>query len=184
MPMSKPIQCSDAGVPISTENLFLREAGMEAFSVETSKSLTEELYQPLETEEKSNFSLDCDIQLPPNKDQSQLLANHGDQPGLATYLPNTDISLDEAEINGNFALFIERYAPTFSKVTGVEDKSIPAISAINILPMHLYPTRLSNTDEELCFLQSKDISKATAGKPEINHFFGVKGPDKVSQNIS
>ncbi|XP_073469802.1 TRAF family member-associated NF-kappa-B activator-like isoform X1 [Aquarana catesbeiana] len=177
-PMSKPIQCSDAADPICSKSPFLRQTGMEALSIETAKTITEELYQPLESEDKSTFSFDCDVQFPTNKDQYPFLASQGDKSGLATYMSNIDVSLDETEINGNFALFIKTYAPTFPKVPGAGEKSIPAMSEINFLPMDSNP--ILNIDEEMCFLQSKELSKGVILEPQINNFSEIKGPAQSS----
>ncbi|KAM5181662.1 TRAF family member-associated NF-kappa-B activator-like [Mantella aurantiaca] len=178
MPMSKPVQCSDAVDPISSENPLFQQTVIEALSTKAAKSMTEELYQPLETEDKSTFSFDCDVQFPPDKDN--FLASQAAKSGLAAYLSYTDASLEEKETNSNFALFIKTYAPTFPKVSGVGDKAIGAISDINFLTMDPDHTHVPNIDEELCFLQSKDISQGTILKPQINNFSVVKGPAKSS----
>ncbi|XP_018426452.1 PREDICTED: uncharacterized protein LOC108799130, partial [Nanorana parkeri] len=177
MPVTRPIQCTDAGDQISSQSPLFGQTGTEALSVETTKSMTEDLYQPLKTKDKSAFSFDCDIRLPPNKDQYNVLASKDDKSGLAKSMSHTDVSLDETEINCNFALFIKTYAPTFPKVPGVGDQTIPAMSDMNFLTMDPDTTlNLSNVDEELCFLHSRDMSRVALLEPKINNFSVVRGP--------
>lgn len=185
MPMSKPIQCTDAGDPISSQSPLNGQKEMEAHSVDTTTSMTEDLYQPLIIKDKSTFSFDCDIRLPLNKDNYNFQASQGDKSELGKLVLPTDVSLDETEINGNFALFIKTYEPTLANAPNVGNKTIPAMSDMDFLAIGPDPTlNFSNIDEELCFLHSKDMSGVAVLEPQINNFSVVRGPAQVRQQSS
>ncbi|XP_068121225.1 TRAF family member-associated NF-kappa-B activator-like [Hyperolius riggenbachi] len=185
MPISKPIQCTDPGDPTSSESPFFRLIGPNSPSAETAKISTEGQCQHLDTEEKPSFSFDSDVRFPPSKEQLTFLTSQDDNEELATGMSNTEISLNETELNGNFALFIKKYTPRFPRACDVEDKMIPMLPDIDILTMdpdHAFS--LSNIYEELHFLQSKDLSEGDFIEPKKNNSNDVRGPTKSSWSPS
>ncbi|XP_075055399.1 TRAF family member-associated NF-kappa-B activator-like [Mixophyes fleayi] len=184
MPVSKPIQCTDAEDPTCSVSHLLKLKGKEPPYTETSKTLTDELSAPLGTKDKSSL-FDFDVRFSPNKDQYSFLVSVADKGEVDKGCLHTDPSLDESGIHSNLALFIKNYTPKFPKLDRVGDKTT-AISDFDFLsPVDGdHNLSLSNVyEEDLSFLQSKDISLGELLEPENNNANAVRGPAQPTWSL-
>ncbi|XP_063813147.1 TRAF family member-associated NF-kappa-B activator-like [Pseudophryne corroboree] len=174
MPISKPIQCTDVGYRTCSERPLLMLKGTEVSDAETSTTVADEVSAPSGTNEKSSL-FDFDVQFFPNKDQYSAAGK-----GVAANdLLHADHNVDKRGINSNLALFIKNYTPTFPNLDGVGVKIPPVISHIDFLtPVDGdHDLSLSNIyEEDLSFLQSKDISLGELLGTQNKNVNAVRGP--------
>ncbi|KAM9319912.1 TRAF family member-associated NF-kappa-B activator-like [Gastrophryne carolinensis] len=167
-PISKPIQCTDAGDPTCSESPFFRLTGMGT-STKTSKTRCEEVSKPLEKVDNSShfFSFEFDVQFPPNanSDQYSFLANQLEKE-LASGISKSDVSLEKFENNSKFEfLFLNNDTPTIPK-----HDFLPANTDYS----------LSNIYEELYFLQPFENSAKNSLEPQIKNSSDIRGPAQSS----
>ncbi|KAM4797247.1 TRAF family member-associated NF-kappa-B activator-like [Rhinophrynus dorsalis] len=186
MPFSKPIQCTDSGDPACSECPFFRLHEKEEPSVESSNTMkdTSPHSLPLTTKEKQNVLLDFDVIFPPNTDKYSFLASDAEKVDFAVGHAQLDLSLEKKE-NTDLETFIKNYTPQFPNGINSEEKRAihPTIAGLDFL----IPVRededlsLSNLyEEDLCYLQSSDISFGVCLAAEKKHPFGVRGPTQSS----
>ncbi|CAH2224579.1 Hypothetical predicted protein [Pelobates cultripes] len=185
MPFSKPVQCSDVGDPACTESPFFRLHGIENPYVESSKPKTDEIPNTSkEPEEHPSVLLDFDVHFPPNTEQYSFLASENEQVEFAVGSSKSQHNTDKRSSTTDLELFIKNYTPQFQNANGGGDKLIgnSVAGGLDFLipPKADQTFNLSNFYEDLCYLQSKDISFGECSGPENKHPIGIRGPAQSS----
>ncbi|XP_004911963.2 TRAF family member-associated NF-kappa-B activator [Xenopus tropicalis] len=177
VPISKPIQCTDIGDPMCSEYPFIRFQEKQDQCVESSSTMEDMNVTSLPEHIRENPSvlLDYDVKFPPTTENFSFLASEGEKPDPGCSNGNNGSNTD-------LESFIKNYTPQFPNIdTSGEERTagldflIPVGADLSM--SHLY-------DEELCYLQSKDISFGMCLAPKDQHLFGVKGPVQSSWSPS
>ncbi|XP_075449529.1 uncharacterized protein LOC142491111 [Ascaphus truei] len=175
MPVSMPIQCTDAGDPTSSESPFIRLQEKKEPFTESSKTTANELLcsVPVKTKEKSDVLLDIDFMFPPSTENDSFLASEAEKVDFALDLSHLNFSLGKRGSNADLDMFIKNYMPQFPNVNVNWDTKKQPVGSDQILS-------LSNLYEDPCYLQSKDISLGVCLAPENKHALGIRGPAQSS----
>ncbi|KAM8977825.1 TRAF family member-associated NF-kappa-B activator-like [Pelodytes ibericus] len=179
IPVTKPIQCSDLGDHACSESPSFRLLRKENTDADSSNPVMEELptSKPLKPKEDSSVLLDFDVRFPPGREQYSYLSSENEKVELA-------VGTSNANSTNDFELFIKNYTPQFSNMTGSGDKGICETSKAELeflLPVNTDPNfSLSHSYENLCYLQSTDISLGECLAPEIRNPIGIRGPTQSS----
>ncbi|XP_018102989.1 TRAF family member-associated NF-kappa-B activator-like [Xenopus laevis] len=175
MPISKPIQCTDVGNPTCSECPFIRLQEKQDQSVESSDTMEDNNTTSLAEDIRGNPSvlLDFDVKFPPTTENFSFLASEVEKHKLDV----GHSSGDKDGSNADLESFIKNYTPQFPNINGGKRTCDTTAGGLHCLIPVGADLSMSNLyDEDLCFLQSKDISLGVCLAPKDQYLFGVKGP--------
>ncbi|XP_056418659.1 TRAF family member-associated NF-kappa-B activator-like [Hyla sarda] len=179
MPVSKPIQCTDAGDNVCSESPFFKLKCEETQCAEASKTNAEDLTVSLEPKENYSLLLNTDVWLPPCEDQYNFLASVADKEEAVGSMACADLTSDKRGTHSNYALFIKN-CPKFLDMDNDGVKIDPAKLYLDFMTDKDHNFSLSNMyEDDISFLQSTDISLKHLLEPHENSN-GIRGPAKSS----
>ncbi|XP_053560975.1 TRAF family member-associated NF-kappa-B activator [Bombina bombina] len=180
LPFSKPIQCTDDGDSSGSESPFFRLHEKKEVCAALSNPPEAVLCQSVPLTSKD---LDFDIKFPPDVENYSFLASEAEK--VAWDLSQLDLTLDKKGRNSELELFIKHYTPQFPNGISSADKRAPhsTIKGLDFLDPISSNQNLSLSnlyEEDLCYLQSKDISFGDSLEPENKNPLGIRGPAQPS----